>query len=172
MNAKNLIVVGMIAAVVFVLGQLLLLPAAAPATQTMLAAPAQENLPLEANGCTITAEVAEAIKPGEKPFLKLIVKNPTARDVNMELAVREFSTNRSPMSRALIMPSESWTTSCPVAVKAGQSKVIKLVSESEAKQWDNFHYAISAGEQTIRTTQTGTYEPPAVEANAAEESDA
>ncbi|MBS3821994.1 MAG: hypothetical protein GVY16_03540 [Planctomycetes bacterium] len=172
MQARSILVIAAVAAAVFVLGQLLLLPATAPATQNLTTMAAQQNVPLEVNGCTISAEVAAKVKPGDNPSVQFTVTNTTDQDVSFDLAVSEMSANQMPMSRAMVMPSESWKTTCPVAVKADATKVVTLVSESRARQWDNFHYVISTGDASIRTTQIGTNDLPVAEDNAAEESDA
>lgn len=173
MNVKNLIIIGVVAVSVFALSHMILVPAETSAlTQVAEAAEVQV---LETHGCKVTAVPAQAqIKPDETPAIQLTVSNPTDQAVTFDLVVAEMSANQMPMRRAISMPTESWKTTCPMTLKAGETKTLTVTSETKAKQWDNFHYVITAGETSIRTAQIGTAmpEPAATEEEPAQEPNA
>lgn len=162
MNAKNLIIIGVVAVSVFALSHMILLPAETSALTQV--AEAAEIQVLQTHGCKVTAVPAHAqIKPDETPAIKLTVSNPTDEAVTFDLAVTEMSANQMPMRRSIAMPTESWKTTCPMTLKAGETKTLTVTSETKAKPWDSFQFVITAGEASIRTAQIGTALPePAV----------
>jgi len=165
-------VIGLVSAGVFALSLMLLMPAQAPASKSMPSRPALKNLPLEANGCLITAQIEEQIDVGQSPSLQLTIRNTSAEPAEFDLNAVEMCTNNNPMSRAISMPRKSWQTHRPISLKPGQSKVITLVSTSKARPWDSFHFVISAGDESIRTTQLGVKAEPAQSPQAVSSNDA
>jgi len=129
MKIKDALIIGAIAATTMAVTLAVLLPARVDAVaQAAGVKPMIAQPKLVAAGCTFTLKAdKQAYKPGEAPRVTIRAANPTGKPVHKDIWVSMSGIRPASLgSRMPVMPKSLWREKCPVSLKPGETKSIRL----------------------------------------------
>ncbi len=153
MKAKDLLVIGCTALVTALASGWILQPAktanAVPKQAAILrAAPAV----LENDGIELSLKAnKQTYKPGDKPVMTLTAVNTCAQPKSVEVKVRMLASSpASKYARMVSLPTENWTDTLLVALKANERKTLVLPTDAKLSAGKDVFFTLQVDQQVIR----------------------
>ncbi len=153
MKAKDLLVIGCTALVTALAGGWILQPAktanAVPKQAAILrAAPAV----LENNGIKLSLKAdRQDYKAGDKPVMTLTAVNTSSQPKSVEVKVRMLASSpASKYARMVSLPTENWTDTLLVALKANERKTLVLPTDAKLSAGKDVFFTLQVDQQVIR----------------------